>query len=467
MNTKQHITPRYVPKKNGTNLHGFVFSLAITLISSCYGENTRYISDIDQHPYIGQLELSGGRCSASLIAPNLILTAAHCLTNRKGEIKKGIKSAELTFPNSALIPNEVFRPLRVYFHPGHLWKADDNLDTVVFDAAVVKLDREVKEIQPAVISDWPFIESLDPEEKISRATVAGYGARKATLTQQYYNVQATQCITNNVCLLGTEKPGTINGESGGPILKGFDSNEVIGIIVGSHESVSPLVFHPLLRRSHCTSNTAGQESCSTNGQFVEKAQANTPSLTQQLAQEKVSINEQNAVEISQYKAPYTWIKSSMDTPLPENTFTTPEGYRPCRARVTDLTNSKEQVFFGIVEANLCKEIYFGELATDYDVLIDSGSLHMTATSTIQVNSSIQSIPYHVNLQGDFSPAFAGFCTTKHEKPLPGVLFDHFRREHKYLGKDDERNYCFAADGELHDQFSILSTHDHYIKLDLN
>lgn len=52
-----------------------------------YGRDDRVQVEAAQYPYsaIGRLEMAGGRCTASLVAPRVVLTAAHCLFIDHGE----------------------------------------------------------------------------------------------------------------------------------------------------------------------------------------------------------------------------------------------------------------------------------------------------------------------------------------------------------------------------------------------
>lgn len=54
---------------------------AVDVVRELYGRDDRVEVEATQYPYsaIGRLEMAGGRCTASLVAPRVVLTAAHCL----------------------------------------------------------------------------------------------------------------------------------------------------------------------------------------------------------------------------------------------------------------------------------------------------------------------------------------------------------------------------------------------------
>lgn len=92
---------------------------------------------------VGRLDTGDGFCTATLIAADLVLTAAHCLFAGSPDARR---------PDSAFVFNAGLRNGRVsaqrgviasFIHPGYAYGAPDHLDRVRTDIAILRLDRPI------------------------------------------------------------------------------------------------------------------------------------------------------------------------------------------------------------------------------------------------------------------------------------------------------------------------------------
>ena len=91
---------------------------------------------------VGRLETGSGFCTATLIAPDLLLTAAHCLYDTDGTRR----------PDEAFTFNAAFQNGRVaaqrgllasYVHPSYQYDHPDNQERIRTDIAVLRLDNPI------------------------------------------------------------------------------------------------------------------------------------------------------------------------------------------------------------------------------------------------------------------------------------------------------------------------------------
>lgn len=178
-------------------------------------ELRRYEDADSEAPEVGILRTETGYCTATLIGPRTILTAAHCF----GFSSTLVADAQPPFA-SFTIKDAAGRRIRYGIHRA---RADANVINVKFDLAVAELDVAVSPstATPATIAhEWPD----------GRLAVYGYGRfgdgceerdaqqhkkRKTTVPSSFPWVKATTCP----------------GDSGGPYFK-LGSREIVATVKG-------------------------------------------------------------------------------------------------------------------------------------------------------------------------------------------------------------------------------------------
>ena len=108
---------------------------------------------------VGRLTLDGGQgfCTASLIAPDIILTAAHCLYDEQTGAQYTIKDFEFQAGWSSGRA-EVYRKVKsILAHPKYHFEIANSIEKVSHDIAVIMLDQPIhsKNIQPFVVTSLP------------------------------------------------------------------------------------------------------------------------------------------------------------------------------------------------------------------------------------------------------------------------------------------------------------------------
>jgi protease YdgD len=123
---------------------------------------------------VGKLVLGErGFCTATLIAPDLVLTAAHCLYDRE----TGARTPDALISFQAGLRNgraEAYRAVaRAVAHPDFIYSGAEDVDRVAVDLALVQLDRPIR--LPQLL---PFATDARPESG-DRVSVVSYAQDRA------------------------------------------------------------------------------------------------------------------------------------------------------------------------------------------------------------------------------------------------------------------------------------------------
>lgn len=224
-----------------------VLAAALLLATPVFGITNGEL-DGEGHPYVGALLVAwpypGGNidvvCSGTLIAPDIFLTASHCVSWMPGA---GIPADDVyvTFDSQYDIGVSTIYPGTYYPNPnfGH-----DNGD--LHDVAVVVLDEPVQGIDPAVLPPASLLDELkaDGALKDQSFVTVGYGTVRDDKTggpHPLYWEGARRVATGTYNALtkswlkismnpATGDGGTCYGDSGGPHFLG-DSNMVVSLTV--------------------------------------------------------------------------------------------------------------------------------------------------------------------------------------------------------------------------------------------
>jgi len=219
---------------------------AVLLASGMASAITYGQPDGNQHPYVGTLvvadeqgEFSG--CTGTLIAPDVVLTAAHCTY---GFEQFGLEFRGVTFDNVYDPGTSVVYPGTPYPHPDfHFPGPGSDAPWWGQDIGVVVLDEDVAGIRPASLPSAGLLDQMakDGDLKDQRFTVVGYGVTEVTHEPgsgapvfgergtRRYAVSSFSALNQDFLRVSinpsTDDSGACYGDSGGPNFLGAGPSE--------------------------------------------------------------------------------------------------------------------------------------------------------------------------------------------------------------------------------------------------
>ena len=188
-------------------------------------------------------------CSAVLVHPEVLLTAAHCLPADPGTAIEVLEGANARAPTATVTAHRSVRNA-VYF------TTMDEIARTGFDVGVIVLDAPIDGADAVTGAKLATLGSiLDPRDRAGAfangVTVVGFGGRKDTgvdATTGWKRTADTNVLEMNDFALTTSGPhgGISHGDSGGPAFVRVNGRlRLLGIASGSPEDESGTVpAHP-------------------------------------------------------------------------------------------------------------------------------------------------------------------------------------------------------------------------------
>ncbi|CAK4651545.1 hypothetical protein LEN26_009909 [Aphanomyces euteiches] len=229
-----------------------LFYALSALVASAFADNIEIVGGteaaVGKHLYVTSLRLTASgetECGGSLIAPNVVLTAAHCNVEINGAIKYAVIGSHY---NGGTQYGETIAVKQQIVHPKY------NKDTNTNDFAIFILASNSKQTPvpvsfdtvganvPIVVRGWGATqENGDEPNALLELTINTLDNAKCANLLSGYNVDNTM-----VCAGGQSGKDSCQGDSGGPLTIESNGQEtLVGVVswgIGCAEANKPGVY---------------------------------------------------------------------------------------------------------------------------------------------------------------------------------------------------------------------------------
>ena len=175
---------------------------------------------------IGRLDSDAGYCTATLIAPDLVLSAAHCTFDEQGaplspnalRFRAGFRNGQAEAERDVI---QIARP------DAYVYKSDEWISRIANDAVLLRLDRP---IPTHIIS--PFVVERRTLEQ-GEVSVVSYGRGRDTLP----SLQQTCAVLRNYKGMMLMDCNTTFGSSGAPVFRRDGTQIRIASVISGYVSI--------------------------------------------------------------------------------------------------------------------------------------------------------------------------------------------------------------------------------------